>query len=41
MKLHEIYETKCNLYYVMDYMEGGELYMKFKDKTYYNEKDTL
>ena len=39
--LYEIHETKKSLYYVMEYMAGGELFMRFKQRGFYNEKDAM
>ncbi len=33
MKLHEVFETVNSLYFILDLLEGGQLYDKIKGKT--------
>lgn len=33
MKLHEVFETENSLYFILDLLEGGQLYDKIKAKT--------
>lgn len=33
MKLHEVFETDNSLYFILDLLEGGQLYDKIKAKT--------
>lgn len=32
MKLHEVFETENSLYFILDLLEGGQLYDKIKLK---------
>lgn len=32
MKLHEVFETENSLYFILDLLEGGQLYDKIKAK---------
>ena len=36
MKLHEVFETENSLYFILDLLEGGQLYDKIKSKTKFN-----
>lgn len=31
IKLHEVFEDEINIYFVLDYLEGGELYHHIKN----------
>lgn len=35
MKLHEVFETENSLYFILDLLEGGQLYDKMKQKHRY------
>ena len=41
VKLYEIHETRNSLYFILEYMEGGELIQRIKDKGFYNENDAV
>lgn len=39
MKLHEVFETENSLYFILDLLEGGQLYDKMKAKHKYNPEE--
>lgn len=39
MKLHEVFETENSLYFILDLLEGGQLYDKMKAKHRYSPDD--
>lgn len=38
IKLHEVFEDEINIYFVLDYLEGGELYHHIKNNEKFPEK---
>ncbi|KAL4438341.1 hypothetical protein ABPG74_009764 [Tetrahymena malaccensis] len=39
MKLHEVFETENSLYFILDLLEGGQLYDKMKSKHRYTSEE--
>lgn len=39
LKLYEIYESRSNIYLVLEYIQGGDLLSHLKEKLQYSEKD--
>ena len=41
LELYEIHETRNSLYFVIEYLAGGELLKRIKSKRFYNENDAV
>ena len=39
LRLYEVHETMLSIFLVMELIEGGELFMRLKEKKNYSEKD--
>lgn len=40
IKLYEVYENKQNVHLVLEYLKGGQLLTKLRDKGQFSEKNT-
>ena len=40
MKLHEVFETDNSIYFILDLLEGGQLYDKIKLKYKFSQEET-